>query len=143
MIAGFVNPTAKAAGPEGGKFMQRLARQNHLPLVMELAGLATVLSGLWLYWLVSGGFQITWIASRPALTIGGIMAILAYILAFFMQKPAAKRIGMIGQEIQASGGPPSPEQIAEMQAQQKKLSQGALWSAVLLTIAVIGMALAR
>lgn len=143
MIAGFVNPTAKAAGPEGGKFMQRLARQSHLPLVMELAGLATVLSGLWLYWLVSGGFQITWIASRPALTIGGIMAILAYILAFFMQKPAAKRIGMIGQEIQASGGPPSPEQIVEMQAQQKKLSQGALLSAVLLTIAVIGMALAR
>lgn len=143
MIAGFVNPTVKAAGPEGGKFMQRLARQNHFPLVMELAGLATVLSGLWLYWLVSGGFQITWIASRPALTIGGIMAILAYILAFFMQKPAAKRIGMIGQEIQASGGPPRPEQIAEMQAQQKKLSQGALSSAILLTIAVIGMALAR
>ncbi len=57
--------------------------------------------------------------------------------------PAAKRLGALGQEIQASGGPPTPEQLAEVQAQQKKLTQGALWTAILLAVSVAGMALSR
>jgi len=65
------------------------------------------------------------------------------VIAYVYQKPAAKRMSAVGQEIQASGGPPTPEQMAEIQAQQKKLSQGALWSAILLAVAVIGMALSR
>lgn len=145
MMAGFIIPSAKAVGPEGGKFMQQLARQNRFPLVMEVAGLLSVLSGLWLYWLVSGGFQLYWITSRAglALTVGGVVAIAAYLLAYFFQKPAAKRIATLGKAIQTAGGPPSPEQVAELQAQQKKLAFGALLGAVLLALSVAGMALAR
>ena len=72
-----------------------------------------------------------------------LLTIIAMIISYVMQKPAAKQLGTLGKEIQASGGPPSPEQLAEIQAQQKKLSQGALWSAILLAVAVIGMALSR
>lgn len=145
MMAGFIIPSAKAVGPEGGKFMQQLARQNRFPLVMEVAGLLSVLSGLWLYWLVSGGFQLYWISSRGglALTIGGVIAIVAYALAYVFQKPAAKRIATLGKAIQAAGGPPSPEQMAELQTQQKRLAFGALLGAVLLALSVVGMALAR
>jgi cytochrome b subunit of formate dehydrogenase len=145
MMAGFVNPSAKAVGPESGKFMQQLARQNRFPLLVEVAALLTILSGFWLYWLVSGGFQVNWITSKTGLflTIGGVVTIVAYALGYVFQKPAVKRMAALGQEIQAAGGPPSPEQMAEMQAQQKKLAQGGLLSAVLLAIAVVVMALAR
>lgn len=145
MMAGFVNPSAKAIGPEGGKFMQQLARQNRFPSVMETTAILNILSGLWLYWLVSGGFQVNWVISKGglALTIGGVGAIVAYGLSYVFQKPAAKRMAALGREIQAAGGPPSPEQTAEMQAQQKRLTQGGLLSAVLLAIVVVGMAVAR
>ncbi len=145
MMAGFISPTARTVGPDSAKFMQQLARQNRLPQVIEAAAILNILAGAWLYWLISGGFQMEWITSRGglALTFGATLAVIAYILGYFFQKPAAKRMGETGREIQAAGGPPSPEQMAEMQAQQKKLAQGGLYSAILLSLAVIGMALAR
>jgi hypothetical protein len=42
----------------------------------------------------------------------------------------------------SAGGPPSPDQIAEMQELAKKLTIGGRISATLLTIALIGMAAA-
>ncbi len=50
---------------------------------------------------------------------------------------------MINQQAQAAGGPPSPEQMAEIQALQKTLDQATRRTALLLTIALIGMATAR
>ncbi|MCP4424555.1 MAG: hypothetical protein GY803_08700 [Chloroflexi bacterium] len=43
----------------------------------------------------------------------------------------------------SAGGPPGPEQIAEMQSLQGKMAQGGGISAVLVILAVIGMALSR
>jgi len=145
MMAGFINPSVKATAPDSGKFMQYLAQKSGYPRSAEIAGWLTVLAGLALYWLVSGGFQPAWITSRHglALTIGGLLAIAGLVLGYAVQKPAAKRIGALGQEIQASGGPPSPEQVVQLQAQQKKLAMGGLWTAVLLALAVVGMAIAR
>lgn len=145
MFAGFVNPSVKASAPESGKFMQHLARKSGYPRFAEVTGWLTILAGLWLYWIVSNGFQASWFMTHRGivLTIGGLLAIITMVIAYVMQKPAAKRLGELGQEIQASGGPPTPEQLAEIQAQQRKLEQGARWSAILLTLAVIGMALSR
>lgn len=145
MFAGFVNPSVKASAPESGKFMQYLAQKSGYPRVAEITGWLTILAGVGLYWIVSNGFQASWFTTRRGivLTIGGLLAIITMIIAYAMQKPAARRLGEIGQEIQASGGPPSPEQLAELQAQQKKLENGARWSAVLLTLSVAGMALSR
>ena len=40
-------------------------------------------------------------------------------------------------------GPPSPEQVAQMQALQKRLSGGTYWIGGLLLVTVITMAIAR
>lgn len=145
LMAGFILPSAKAIGPESGKFMQQLARQNRFPLMVEIASLLTLFSGLWLYWLISGGFQPSWFATKAglSLTIGGTMASITYGLGYVFQKPAAKRIGLIGQAIQQAGGSPTAEQLADMQVQQQRLAQGNVLAAILLTLAVAGMALAR
>jgi uncharacterized membrane protein len=145
VMAGFVNPSVKASAPESGKFMQHLAQKSGFPRFAEVTGWLTVLAGLGLFWLVSDGFSASWFSTRRGivLTIGGLMAIAALVIAYALQKPAARRLAQLGQEIQASQGPPTPQQLAEIQAQQNKLAQGARWTAILLTISVIGMALSR
>ncbi|MCP4423851.1 MAG: hypothetical protein GY803_05100, partial [Chloroflexi bacterium] len=114
MNVGFVSPAAKKAGPEGGKFMQTLVQQTQFSHVMDIAAILTILSGSWLIWIISGGFQLEWLATRKglSLTIGGLTAIIAYALAWIIIKPTLARIGQLGKEMASAGGPPGPEQIA-------------------------------
>jgi hypothetical protein len=49
----------------------------------------------------------------------------------------------LGRAMQAAGGPPQLAQLAEMQALQARLRQVGVWNAVLLVVAVAGMAMAR
>jgi len=52
-------------------------------------------------------------------------------------------MGALGQEMRATDGPPKPEQLAAMQTLQKRLATAGRAGAILLVIAVIGMAVAR
>jgi uncharacterized membrane protein len=145
MLAAFLEPTARALGPDGGKFMQRLTGQMRLTLFILLAAFLNILSGLGLYWILSGGFQVRWLTSSLglSLTIGALAAIVTFILGLAVTRPTLLRMGALGQEIQSAGGPPKPEQMAEMQALQKRLATAGRIGAVLLVIAVIGMSVAR
>jgi len=139
-----LEPTIEASGPEGGKVMQRLA-QSRFPIVLPIAALLTVLSGLVMYWLDSGGLQAGWITSGTGLgfTIGAVAGLAAFVIGVFISRPAVARLGLLAQQVQASGGPPTPAQGAEIQALQKRTSQSALWTAILLALALIGMSIAR
>lgn len=145
LMAFYISPSVKATAPESGKFMQYLAQKSGFPKMAELSGWLTILAGVALYWIVSGGFQPAWFTTHQGivLTIGGLLAIAGFVVGYVMQKPAAKRLGQIGQEIQAGGGPPSPEQLAEVQAQQAKLAKGGKWTAILLSLSVVFMAIYR
>ena len=57
--------------------------------------------------------------------------------------PAGTRMGRLGQEIQAGGKPPTPEQMAQIGALQAAMVQGARINVALLAIALIAMAIAR
>jgi hypothetical protein len=76
-------------------------------------------------------------------TFGGTAGLLALLIGFFVARPAAARVGVLGKQIQASGKPPTPDQLAEIQALQRRLGQGAVWTALLLALALIGMSTAR
>jgi hypothetical protein len=145
MVAAFLEPNARALGPDGGKFMQRLVGQMHMTTIILVAAFLNVLAGVWLYWIFSGGFQVKWIASGHglSLTIGAVAAIVTFILGLAVTRPTLLRMGALGQEIQNAGGPPNPEQMAAMQALQKRLATVGRIGAALLVIAVIGMAVAR
>ncbi len=140
----FLEPAVGAAGPEGGKFMQKLAETRYA-IALSIAALLTVLSGLLMYWLDSGGFQAAWITTPTGLafTIGGLAGLAAFFIGFFVSRPAVARMTAIGQQAQAAGGPPSPTQMAEIEALQKTVGQAALRIALLLVITLIGMSTAR
>jgi len=74
---------------------------------------------------------LRWISSTVglALTVGSVAGILAFALGLIVQAPANAHLAAV--------------QMAEIAAQQKKISDGAWWGAVLMTIALIGMFIAR
>jgi hypothetical protein len=141
----FVQPSAREVGPAGQAFMGHLTTRKKLPLAVLLAGVVTVLAGLLLYWQASDGFDAEWISSGPGIsfTVGGIAAIVTLALGLTVTKPAIDRMGALGQEIGSSGGPPTPEQAAELQLLQAKTVLVGRISLVLLAVAVVAMAIAR
>lgn len=143
-LIGFLNPTIETAGPEGGRFMQRLIRQRPLTPALATAGGLTTLSGIIMYWLL-GGFTAAWFASGRgvALTIGGIAGIIALIIGGSFQGQATTRMSRLAQEIEAGGQPPTQAQMAELQALRERLAQGSIWTTAALVIALIGMSAAQ
>ncbi len=144
ILAGFLQPTAQALVPEGPKFMQRLMAGPLLVWLSVTPGL-TVLAGLLLYWHDSAGLSTTWIASGTGLvfTLGGLLGIAAMLVGFLVSRPAAVGLSSVGQEIQRGGKPPTQEQMGQIAKFQAALTQGALWTAILVSLALAAMATAR
>jgi uncharacterized membrane protein len=141
----FVEPTVAALGPEGGRFMGLMVEKRKLPQVITgLSGL-TVLGGVVLYLKVSSGLDTDWISSGPGIgfTIGGIAAITAFVMGLIAIKPTVERMTELGGEIQAAGGPPTPEQAATIQRLSERFKLLGKIDLVLILIAAATMATAR
>ncbi len=135
----FLEPALQGAGPEGGKFMQRLT-QTGLALKFSIASSVVVVSGVIMYWVASRGLAVAWIGSVSGiiLTLGSLAGIAAFTLGLIVQGPANARIAALQKEIQTAGSP-NPTQLAEIAGLQKKISDGARWGAPLMALALIGM----
>lgn len=140
----FLLPSVEATGAEGRKVMQHIAATN-FPALMTWSSILVVVSGILLYWKDSAGFQVAWIgtAAGITLTISGLAGLAVFGDGLFTSRRAAQRLASIGQEVAASGGPPTSPQAAEIQQLAEKLERGTYRSAYLLAIAVIGMSIAR
>ncbi len=143
-IAAFLTPSVRAAGPGGGAVMQQIVLVRRLPLWLMMAMLLTLVSGLTLYWCDSAGFRSAWLASGPGRTfgLGGALAIVAAIFGMAVNVPTARRLGALVASMQ-SGGPPPPENLAEIQRLQAKLAWAGTTAAVLVLLATLAMAVAR
>ena len=141
----FVEPGVKALGPAGPKFMQELIQARKYPLFMNVVSILTVLAGGALYWFSSGGMQWAWVRSGPGIgfTLGSLVALAVWLIGFFYLRPRAERMGALGREIAAAGGPPSTAQAAELQTIGREMSSIGRVDAVLLLISLALMATAR
>jgi hypothetical protein len=142
---GFIFPTIQETGATGGRFMQELMRRRRLPVYMNAAAGLTMLSGIIMYARMAAMTNGAWAETRAGMTfgIGGLATIVAAIIGGAVVGRGAKRLAAIGGSVQASGGPPSAEQSAEITS-----IQGRMWGAMrvvaaLLLFAVTSMAIAR
>ena len=144
-LAGFIIPAVNALGPDGGKFMQQLAKTNKLPLVMTVVATLNVLAGILMLERLSGGFQAEWFKSTHAiiLTTGGTLAFIAWIIGLTVNRPTVTRIAEIGKSIAASGTPPTPAQLQELQSLRKRLIAATNYMAVLLLLTVVAMSIMK
>jgi uncharacterized membrane protein len=140
-----LEPAVNELGPQGAPVMRHLAQKKKMPVVIVSASALTVLAGLLLYWRDSNGFDLDWVTSPTGLAfgLGGIAAIVAFLMGFVAIKPRVDRMGAIGADVAAAGGTPSQAQLAEIQGIQHSLRRIGLVDMLLLTFAVLTMATAR
>ena len=140
----FITKAVKASGPEGGRFMQQLGKTGY-PIAVMIAAIITILAGVLIIAKLSSGFQAAWFTTVYAqiLTTGGVLAIIAFIIGFTVNRPAAARINDIGDAIAKAGGPPTPEQMQELAALRKKLFTASNIIAVILGLVVLAMSIFR
>jgi hypothetical protein len=145
MIAGFIEPSVRALGPDGGKFIQRMMGPGRFPVFMTSAGSITVLSGLSLLWMGSGPRLGDWLLTGYGRSIvaGSAAGLWAMVIGLSVNAPTAKRMAALSREMQAKGGPPSDEQRAELTVLQKRMHIAGRASALLLILSVVAMAAAH
>ena len=140
----FLQPTVKAIGAEGQKTMQYLTQKTRLLSTVYATATLTMLSGLIMYWILAG-FRLTFIRSGygVVLTIGSIAGVIAWIFAIVVIRGIFNKMHTIGQQIQAQGNPPTPEQATQMQALVARLGKVGQVALVFLVVALLGMSIAR
>lgn len=141
----FITPSVKATGPEGQKFLQYFIVRKKYPKFMGIVATLTVLAGAVLLWRDAGGDFIGWLQTGPGLgfIIGSIAALLVIPLGLFFLSPLTERLGKLGAQIEAAGGPPSPDQLSEIQKLDKELHTLEWVDFILLVISLLTMATAR
>ena len=141
---GFLQPTVKATGAEGQKTMQYLTQKTRLLSTVYATATLTMLSGLIMYWILSG-FRLSFIFSGYGLvlTVGSIAGVIAWIYAVVVIRGIFNRMQTVGQEIQTQGSPPTPAQATQMQALVARLGKVGQVALVFLVIALLGMATAQ
>jgi uncharacterized membrane protein len=117
----FIIPSVMEAGPAGGAVMAGVVKRR-FPIVMTALGILVVLSGVRLYMLRwAPGFVRT--PEGLVITLGALLAIGALVMGIAIQKPTAEKLGKMAGALAASGKPPTPEQMAEMQALRAKMQR--------------------
>jgi hypothetical protein len=144
-IAAFLGPSLRAVGPAGGAIMTQLAQVRRLPLWMMLAMIVTLVAGFLLYWANARTGGSAWLGSGPGRTFGfgGVLALAGGVLGMAISAPTGRKLGALGASLAAAGRPPTPEELATMQALQRRLATAAALVAILVVLATIAMAVAR
>jgi uncharacterized membrane protein len=137
-IALFVSKASQAAGPAAGPFMGALLTRTRLADTMLWASLLTVGSGTWM-WVrnYGGGMPGGW--RGVALSIGALAGIGALGLGVLRQRPTI--LAMQSLVVEMAGNPPSEEQAARMGSLRGRMTTFGNALAVLVAIAIAGMAL--
>lgn len=140
----FLIPTIRDTGPDGAKVVAGLMRRRFFDVIPAVAGL-TILSGFWLYWRASLGFQPAYMFSSTGMTygVGALAAILALVLGVTVMRPSMLRAAAL---TQAAGAAPPHERetkLAQAQALRVRGAKAGNIVALLLAIATGAMAVGR
>jgi uncharacterized membrane protein len=140
----FLLPAMSSAGPAASQIMLELTKRR-LFVVLPTAAVLTILSGVRLLMIASGGFSRDYfgLISGKTYTLAGIAATLAFLLSLIVARPAAVRVGALAQQV-GSAGPGDRDRItAEMQVLQARVKSSSVIAMGLLILAGAGMAVAR
>ena len=144
-LAWFIYPAQPVLGESSGKFMQELMLKQKLSNWIGAAMILTVLSGATMYIRLSMVSHGVFASSRTGMLLGfgAVAAIVAAGIGGGVAGRTARTMAKLGEEIRASGAPPTEAQRAEfarLQARQAWALRTAGW---LLVVTVAAMAIAR
>lgn len=140
----FLMPSMLEAGPDAMKVAAGLTKRRFLDVLPPVAGL-TLLSGIWLYWRASVGFQSAYMRSAAGMTYGtgAALAILAFILGVAIMRRSMLQAMALSQAAASAPPPERDAKLAQAGALRVRAAQMAKVVAVLLIAAVAAMAVGR
>lgn len=141
----FLMPAMVQAGPAAGPVMGGLQRRK-LFVVLPIVALLTILAGLRLLWITSGGFSPDYFATPRGATFAasGGAAIVAFILGVSVSRPAASRMGTLRQAMASTQDAQARAGMeAEMAGLQRRMQRMNSLLNLLLLFAAVGMAVGR
>jgi hypothetical protein len=147
LFVGFIGPSAAEVGPSAGPLLVAAVKKRKVAKVITGLGITNVLAGwiLWLRNLDAAGSLGDWVGSSFGLgiTIGGVLATITFFVGALGVGRGVERLVDLGGEVAASGGPPTPEQQAELDRLGGALERAGKLDLLLLLLAVTAMATAR
>lgn len=137
----FIGPTVAATAEAGQKFMVHFMNQAGFSKRMSAAAGLCVLAGAGLYWIDAGGFMSPWMksAAGTGFAIGALFGLVGFVCGIL----TGRNMGTLAKLAAQAQGKPSPEQLGQMQAIQKRQAVIGNLNAYSLIIAVIFMSVAR
>jgi hypothetical protein len=130
-IALFLLPSLKDSGAGGGAVMTALVRRRLTAITATLGGV-TVVTGLWLYWRFTGGFDPALAGSMPARVFG--TGAIAGMLALILDG------ALVGKNLKRLSGASAPMDVAAARGRAARYAKIVL---VLQAIALATMAVAH
>lgn len=142
----YLFPALRSAGPAAaGPVMAGLIKRGMM-VALPLVALVSVVSGLWLVWLASGG-DLAAYARTPSghwFTTSGGLAILAFIIGVTVSRPAGIESGRLAAQMATVSDPGEREALGARIAKLQHRNNLALRIvSVLVLLAAMGMAVAR
>jgi uncharacterized membrane protein len=139
----FLEPTVRALGPTGGQVMVGLTQRKFLVFIAIVAG-TTVLTGIWLYWRFTGGFDpaVSGSISGMVFGAGGLLGIVAAVVGGSVVGRSSKQIALLAQQVAAlPDGSEKASRLQTMAALRQRLAVGSQIVIVLLIVTFVLMAL--
>jgi len=141
----YVTPAIRATGPHGAPVMAELMRRR-MGGFIAAAAMLTVLSGLWMYWVFTNGFDGSIVAHGAglALGIGGLCGIAAAVIGGAVIGRAAERAGALSRQVaQMPEGEQREATMQSVETLQRRVATFSRLAVVLLVAALVAMALAH
>ena len=144
LLMGFILPRARNLGPvRGGVYLNEFLDHPGFSLYISgVEGLA-VLTGIVLYWNASGGLQGAWVTSPTgvAFSLGGTAAIVALGISIPISNSLSKLYHLTDSVDSHRIG--NPDHLTAFKGYHSRLARLGTIYAILLTVAVVGMASAQ
>jgi uncharacterized membrane protein len=138
-------PTLASLGPAAGPVMAGL-RARGMAVFMPTVAIVTILSGLRLMWISSGGFSASYFATTWGATYAGsgAAAILAFATGMLVSRPQAARMGALAAQLRDAGDDATRSTLTARLAAARRRSTVLSWVLLALLIgSAAGMAVAR
>jgi len=133
-----LSPALDEAGPAGAAVMAAVGRRGMHAVIASVGGV-TVLSGIWLYWRFTGGFDPATSATMGARVFGagGAAGILALILGGAIVGRSAKKLTDLGAKVSGTGDAAQRTALmSEIAATKARLN---LWGKIVLALQVVAL----
>lgn len=141
----FLTPALNRIGPATAGPLMGALQQRHMFTVFPIVAVLTILSGIRLLHIVSGGFAASYFDSRTGQTFlwSGIASIVAFMLGIFVARPIGMRTGQLAASIATLPEEQRGARVAEVERLKRRGAVVSMTAMVLLIGAAVGMAIAR